>query len=228
MYRSDVRCPDQEYSHYLKFARMRYFIILAFFLGWTLPASAQLGIKGGFYTVQVNPDDLSIFNPNTLSNFTFGVKEARYGFHIGALYKIRFEKFFIQPELLINSNTTTFTFKDLNAERQLEESYQYLDLPLMIGFDLGVLNLFGGPVAHYFVGSTSEFNDQFGADYRQRWNDLAMGWQAGLGFDIGRFNIDLRYEGNFYKFADHMVFFEEKYNFRDRPTRIITSLGFNF
>lgn len=207
---------------------MRILLVLALCFGLSGSLFAQLGIKGGFYTVQINPDDLNIFNPNTLRDFSFGVKEARYGFHIGALYKIRFDKFFLQPELLINSNTTTFTFKDLNVERQLEESYQYLDLPLMAGFDLGVLNLFGGPVAHYFVGSTSEFTDEFGDGYRQSWNDLAMGWQAGLSFDIGRFNIDLRYEGNFYRFGEHMVFFGEKYNFRDRPTRVITSLGFNF
>jgi hypothetical protein len=203
-------------------------LVLILCLGVISPLSAQLGIKGGFYTVQLNPQDLSIFNPNTLREFTFGVKDTRFGFHIGAMYKIRMDKFFLQPELVLNSNTTTFTFKDLNVEKQLEESYQYLDLPLMAGFDLGVLNLFAGPVGHWFIGSTSEFNDEFGEGYRQRWQDITLGWQAGLSFDIGRFNIDLRYEGNFYRFGEHMVFFGDKYNFQDRPSRVITSIGFMF
>lgn len=205
---------------------MRILFLLVFLLfghwGW-----AQLGIKGGFYNVQVNPDPVTVEDPNQNRQFELSLKDARYGFHIGAFYKIRMNKFFIQPELVLNSNSSTYTLKDaFDIETQLEENYQYLDIPVMLGFDLGVINFFGGPVGHVFVGSTSELNELEG--FRQKWNDLTWGWQAGIGFDIWRLNLDLRYEGNFYRYGEHMEFFGSKVNFEDSPHRIITSVAFLF
>lgn len=198
-----------------------------FILGFTFmlgSASAQLTIKGGVYTTQISSDSIGIDIPLSLTDYYLAVQKSRLGFLIGANYKIKMNSFFIQPEVLINSSSTQYTITEPNlVSKSLEESYQFLDIPLMFGFDIGVLNLFGGPVSHIFLGSSSELNNIEG--YKENQTDLKWGWQAGLGFDIWRLNLDIRYEGNFYNYGDHINFFGTQYDFRSRPTRIITTLG---
>ncbi len=189
-------------------------------------AQVKLGIKGGFNTTQLNPEKLYLYNPVTFQNFSLEVKDARYGVHFGALLKIYIEKFYLQPEIVLNSNTTTYTFQDLSINKVLEENYQFIDFPLMLGYDMGVLNLFGGPVGHVHISSTSEMSDLAG--YDPKWSDVQWGWQAGVGFDIWKLNLDLRYEGNFYNYGNHIRFFGNSYDFSDKPSRIITSITFIF
>lgn len=196
-------------------------------LGFTFllgSAAAQLTIKGGVYTTQITSDSIGINIPPTLSNYYLAVQKSRIGFVIGANYKILMNSFFIQPEILINSSSTQYMITEPNLpSKAIEESYQFLDIPLMFGFNIGVLNLFGGPVGHVFLGSSSELDNIAGFDEKQ--NDLLWGWQAGLGFDIWRLNLDIRYEGNFYNYGNHINFFGTQYDFDSRPTRIITTLG---
>lgn len=187
------------------------------------PTFGQLGIKGGIHTTQINPDGIRITDPNTLQEFGLEVAEARFGFLIGTMVKIRMNSFFIQPEVLLNSNSTKYTWTDDLVTKAYEENYQYLDIPLMLGFDLGVLNLFGGPIGHIFLGSTSELKNLDG--FREDWEKVKWGWQAGMSFDIWRFNLDLRYEGNLYRFGDHIRFYGQEFNFDQRPHRIVTTLG---
>ena len=40
--------------------------------------------------------------------------------------------------------------------------------------------------------------------------------------------IDLRYEGNFSKFGDHITFFGDEYKFDQSAARFLISLGFMF
>jgi hypothetical protein len=188
-----------------------------------LPAFGQLGIKGGIHTTQINPEGIRITDPTTFQEFGLEVAEARFGFLIGTMLKIRMDKFFIQPEVVLNSNSTKYTWTDDLVTRAFEESYQYLDIPLMFGFDLGVLNLFGGPISHIFLSSTSELKNLEG--FREDWDSVRWGWQAGMSFDIWRLNLDIRYEGNLYRFGDHLNFFGQDFNFDQRPNRIVTTVG---
>lgn len=96
----------------------------------------------------------------------------------------------------------------------------------MLGVDMGILNIQAGPVGHVFINSSSELNSFDGI--QSKWEDLSWGWQAGIGFDIWKFNLDLRYEGNLYRYGDHLSFFGQKYTLSNQPSRIITSLGFVF
>jgi len=81
-------------------------------------------------------------------------------------------------------------------------------------------------VAHVFLDSTSELFDF--ANYEQNFDDLTIGYQAGIGLDIWKFVLDFKYEGNFQKYGDHLVFFGNQYQFDDSPGRMIASLGFAF
>lgn len=190
-------------------------------------AQLKAGIKVGFNSTQLtNSKEIQYQDPQGIEEFALRIKEAKYGFHLGAYLKGYIGKFFIQPEVLLNSNTTTYNFSTSLTDRVLSETYQYLDIPFMLGVDMGILNIQAGPVGHVFINSSSELGSAAGI--QEKWDDLSWGWQAGIGFDIWKFNLDLRYEGNFYRYGDHLTFFGENYTISNQPSRIITSLGFVF
>lgn len=205
------------------------FPLLSCLLLLPLQSVAQLnvGIKVGFNSTQItNSKEIQYQDPQGIEEFALRIKEAKYGFHLGAYLKGYIGKFFIQPEVLLNSNTTTYDFSTSLTDRVLSETYQYLDIPFMLGVDMGILNIQAGPVGHVFINSSSELGSAAGIN--EKWDDLSWGWQAGIGFDIWKFNLDLRYEGNFYRYGDHLTFFGENYTLSNQPSRIITSLGFVF
>ncbi|MFN0174533.1 MAG: porin family protein [Saprospiraceae bacterium] len=200
------------------------FAILA--LLFANPAQAQffgLGLKGGLNTQINHPDDISIGNGGD-PNFNFGVDGRNFGTQFGAYMRFG-NKFFVQPEVLFNSNKTDYKIGESGIGEVIRnEKYQYLDIPVLVGVKLGPLRLNAGPVGHYFLNSKSELTDFNG--YEARFKQMTWGWQGGLNIGFKRISLDLRYEGNFSKQGDHITFFGDKYNFSDSPARVIVGLNF--
>lgn len=194
---------------------------LLLFSAVTVHAQFAFGLKGGVQTLLKNPDDIVIGQPDT--SFNFGVKDLKFGTQFGAWFRIG-DAVFIQPELLFNSNRTDFKVGETSAGEIIRtEKYQSLDLPILLGFSAGPIRLHGGPVGHYFLNSTSELTDFNG--YKARWKQFTWGWQAGMTIGTGRISADIRYEGNFNKYGDHVTFFGDQYNFSNSPSRLILALN---
>ncbi len=201
---------------------------LAFSVLSTLSLNAQSikwGVRAGVSTADVNPSDL---NPITFNNnSSLKVSDASYGFHGGLWFRATIAGFMIQPELLLNTNSVTYTLKAPNLLDSIaKESFLKLDLPIMLGFKLGSVRIMGGPVGHLHLNSSNELTDF--SSYSTKFDALKWGWQAGIGFDLGRIGFDLRYEGNFNKFGDHIILGGQPREFSNSPSRMIASLAFNF
>lgn len=189
----------------------------------------RVGIKAGLATTDIAPESLVILDRNDAEKFQLEVEDAKYGFHMGFFLQAQIGTFFIQPEVLFNSNTVDYRLEDLQGldpAQVRDENYQYLDMPVLLGAKFGPLRLGGGPVAHLFLDSTSDLMDFEG--YEQSFDELTLGWQAGVGLDIWKLHIDARYEGNFTDFGEHIVFYGRRYSFNDTPSRMIASIGLSF
>ena len=114
----------------------------------------------------------------------------------------------------------------VNCSPQIEKANQNLDIPVMLGLKLGAFRIQGGPVAHMFLNSKSELDDIEGFDLN--FDEWTYGYQAGLGLDLGKLMIDVKYEGNFNKLGDQISFDGRDYNFDDRPGKLVASLGITF
>ena len=206
------------------------FIALSFCFLITTEAQVKFGIRGGISTSQVEPSDLLIRNASDAEELKLAINDSNYGAHFGLFTQFKIKKFFIQPEVLFNSNSVDFTvtdFRDGNVVELIKnEKYQNLDIPLMMGFKFGPLRLQGGPVGHVFLNSTSELFDIEG--YDQKFDEMTFGYQAGVGLDLWKFVLDVKYEGNFNKEGDHIVFGGQQFNFDQTPGRILVSLGISF
>ena len=190
-----------------------------------LQAQLRLGVKGGLSTYDLGLNDaLRVFSDN--NEFALNVQDSRYGYHVGIVLQARIGSFLIQPEAVFNSNAVDYSFQEVtnNSPANIfSERYQHLDIPFMLGLKAGPLRMMAGPVGHYFINSTSELF-QF-ENYQQNFDDFTFGWQAGVGVDILNLMLDVRYEGNFYTFGDHIVFSGQGYAFDNSPTRLLASLA---
>lgn len=202
-------------------------VIPLLLIGFCALAQVRVGLRLGLSTSQLEAEDVNIIENGT-ERFRLALQDAQYGIHGGLVIQAQMGNFIFQPEVLFNSNSAEFTLDDFQSPGAVvrEEKYQYLDLPVMLGYRLGFLRLHAGPVGHIYLSSTSEITDVEG--FREDFKSLTLGWQGGLGVDIGPLAVDLRYEGNFNKFGDHISFGGQEYAFSQNPARFIAAVSFMF
>jgi len=188
---------------------------------------AEFGIKIGLQNHNVStPETINLETSAELLNMA--ISNIDYGFHAGIYGRFRFLALVWEPSLLLNSQGMTYVVTSTNDEvSEVREYYQTLDVPLTVGVSLfNTLKIHAGPVAHFHLNSTSELFDVQG--YSQKFEMATFGYQAGFGLDLKRLRITLNYEGNFTEYGDHIVFQGQSYNFSDKPSRLILSLGVAF
>jgi len=147
-------------------------------------AQFTLGVKAG-----VSSSNVDIKDPkNTIQQFNS--TDAITGYHAGAFVRVKAGGLIIQPEAILSS--TGGKVEVANGSISTTEKFKFnrLDVPVLLGVNLfNVARIQAGPVASVLV--SGKFKDQQLEDYMNR-NDI--GWQAGIGFDIGNITTDLRYE----------------------------------
>lgn len=99
--------------------------------------------------------------------------------------------FSIQPELLFTMKGTTYPYIDVPIH------LNYVELPLLfqMGFRTGTdmrIDLFAGPSVAFL---TAAYLSYAGVNYPANPPEVDSGLTIGAGLEIGRFLIDLRYEG---------------------------------
>ncbi len=204
----------------------RSFTFLIFvLLGWPLCGQISWGLKGGVSSTELAADVLAI-PQNNAERFRIDVEDVEFGIHGGLVLQARINRFLIQPELLLNSQKVNYQIEDLanNIDTLLSEKYQYLDVPLLFGYQLGPLRLMAGPEAHFYLNSTA-FDLE---GYEQNFDSATFSWLAGIGLDFWSLMLDVRYEGNFSEFGDHLTFFDQSFSFNRAPARLLVSLTILF
>jgi hypothetical protein len=190
-------------------------------------SQVRWGLRLGLSTSQLEAEDFNIISNGT-DRFTLALKDAQYAIHGGLVIQAEIGNLIFQPEVIFNSNSADLELDDLqNATTVVtKEKYQYLDIPVMLGYRLGMFRLHLGPVGHIFLNSTSGITDVEG--FEEDFDGLTLGWQGGLGLDIGPLALDLRYEGNFNKFGDHINFGGQEYSFSQNPARFLAAVSYMF
>ena len=189
---------------------------------------AKVGARVGVATSDVNTSEV-LFSS---AGMTFGVAltDAKYAIHGGLFLKLRAGKLIILPELLFVSTRNDYLLRDFSSPTVIEsirsETFQHVDIPLMLGYKWGPLRLQAGPVGQVFVSSSSDF---FGvADYQDNFKDFTLGYQAGIGFDLWNVLLDFKYQGSFQDVGSHLMFGGQQIAFNTNPSQLVISLGLSF
>ncbi|MDG1433635.1 MAG: outer membrane beta-barrel protein [Saprospiraceae bacterium] len=207
---------------------MKKFLVFTVALCCSIVSMAQVkfGLRGGVSSIDFNPKELVVLNQNDVEQLKISVNEISYGYHFGLFAQFRRNRWIVQPEVLFNSNKISYNVDDNILLSIKNEKFNFVDMPINIGYKLGPLRIQAGPVAHFFVNSASELKTLEG--YKENFDNMALGVQYGLGLDIWKAVLDFKWERNYERYGDHVVFNDTEYNFNTSPTRFIVSLGIKF
>lgn len=131
-------------------------------------------------------------NGDYIEGLTDAVSEPgkNIGYHAGIFGKIKILKLYIRPELVYTKTRSDYSGSAYSGSR-FEMSK--LDLPVLVGVKVvGPLHVFAGPAFQYILDS--EFDD---IAINEIENDFSVGAHFGVGVNLGKLGIDVRYERGF-------------------------------
>ncbi len=188
----------------------------------------EFGMKAGLHSFDLANE--SILVPGSNEQMELNFLESEYGFQFGLYSRIKLFGLYIEPSFMLHTTSVNFTLNEIGdngiANSIINERFTNLDIPVLVGFKLLFFKAFVGPVAHLNIDSTSDLIDIAG--YSQRFDRATYGFQTGLGFDIWKLRLGIKYEGNLSKFGDQMLMGNQNVSFDKRPSRIIANVGYRF
>jgi len=169
-----------------KFMKTRIFIAGLMFIASSAFSQAlpsfRLGVKGGVNLAKFKTE-------NTFSSDNKG------GYYGGLWARIGGGGIHLQPELYLtgkNSSLVTASGQENNVK------FTSLDIPVLLGTKIGAagfgIRLNTGPVFTLTLDEQQKFGPAAAAAFNGKFKDTALAWQFGLGLDIGKLNVDARYE----------------------------------
>ena len=189
----------------------------------------EMGIKAGLSSTDLSPESLLLNDGEKTTKLT--ITQANYGYHFGLYTRLQIANIFIEPSFLFNSTSVDYDLEEQIFDTGIvnsikSETFNNLDIPLMVGMKIGFLRIQGGPVAHIFINSASELTAING--YSQKFKDATYGIQGGIGLDILKIRLDLNYETNLSNYGGDIDVNGNTYQFDQRPTRLVATLGIRF
>lgn len=159
-------------------------------LAFQAAAQAQtftFGIKGGASTSNISIEEVRN------DPWQYREPEKITGYHAGIFSRLQVLGVFVQPEALLASSGGRIRAIGTTVgspERTDEFRFTRLDVPILIGYNFfNFLRVQAGPVASMMLSARQDGNNI--DDYL---NETDWGLQGGVGLDILRFTLDLRYE----------------------------------
>ena len=115
--------------------------------------------------------------------------EGKTGYHVGFWGKLDFPKVYLRPELVYTKTKSSY---DVDGNSQ-DYDISKLDLPVLLGIKIvGPLHVFAGPAFQYTLK-----NDLEDLEVNDVKNDFTVGLNTGVGVNIGKVGLDVRYERGF-------------------------------
>jgi len=172
-----------------------------------------LGIKGGLSSTQVN------FEGGQLVP-----SDAQMGYHLGVFARFGGIGFFVQPEVLFTQTSGQFVeISSLSSIPPInyEAKFNRLDVPVMAGFRLlKIIRVMAGPIASFNIDSSLQ---EAGKTVQNiDFKNATLGYQTGVGVDLGNLSIEGKYEGGLSKFTENVG----TYNADNRINQWVLSVGF--
>jgi hypothetical protein len=185
------------------------------------------GIKGGIGFSSIKMEDITgIDDGSDVYDLITG--DGVMGYHIGLQSRIKVAMIYIEPELYFNAGGGTVQqVVDGGATEVLNIKFSRIDIPVLVGAKLGPIRLNAGPVGSFVLSETNELTE-LEPDFEMFTSAMTWGFQAGLGFDISKLSIDVRYEGSLSALGESFSVGGVNFPLDARPSQWIISLGFWF
>lgn len=216
-------------------------LLLAFVLAFAAVGlqaqNFKFGVKLGASTTTLSmKNSLSITEGGQTVKFDEG--SMSLGFHAGLMSRLTLGKFVLQPEAYFSSVSGDVKLTEVNTGTitTVGENMTKLDIPVLAGVKLAkIFRVQAGPVASLVMSNRSGVKAkliELLADddivIEDNPGSFTFGFQAGVGADISKLTIDLRYESNLNWLGSGLVVAGEPRQFDIRTSQILLSLGVLF
>lgn len=197
---------------------MKKLIFAIFFVFLAMEGFSQnsgFGIKAGLSSTKVD-----------FKSDEFIPADAQTGYHIGVFGRFGGAGFFVQPELLFTQTKGEFAYVPAGisgsaAPEDYKAEFNRLDIPVLVGFRLlKFVRVMAGPIGSFNINS--EIKDAVETVDEVEFKKATLGYQAGLGVDIGNLSVDAKYEGGLSKVTENIGSFQTD----NRINQWVLSLGF--
>ena len=122
-------------------------------------------------------------------------------------------------------DVTTYKEEGRPKKRMIER-FGYLDLQAMGGLYSNNFRLGVGPVMHILTNQKSQLLGL--ENYNQKLRYVSYGFSFAVGYDLGRFSIDLKYDKAFRTIGDHIYYRFSKSQFFETPDGLTFSIAYSF
>lgn len=188
-------------------------------------ASAKFGLKGGFNLSSLPEDLTTSYNDVSIVAFS----ERYTGYHVGLVASFVLPGFFIQPELLfVSTGQEMVVDYDNGAELDdyFTQRFQHIAIPIHMGMKFGPVKIGAGPVFSFLLNESN--NSLTYQDLKPDLSKAKVGYQLGVGFQLGGILLEGRYESNLTKFGEGLYVGNNRLEFDMRPSQFIISIGLLF
>ena len=190
-------------------------------------SKVMFGLRVGAATANIAADEVTFENAGRQFKLVADNKE--FSYHLGVFAQFRMNKWALQPEVVFRSAKADYMLSEFVTTEFISsirtENYAYVDVPVMLAYRLGALRIQAGPAAKFYITSSTEFVGI--AEFSESYQKVDFGYQAGIGLDIWRFIVDLKYDGDIEKVGDHMSFGGQSIDFGTQAGRFLFSIGYS-
>lgn len=159
----------------------------------------QFGVKGGLL---VNNSDLKYMVSN---GGKYDEKSTKPGFELGFQARVRLPLgFLIQPEVVYSRTSGTFPINAADGGGELKIRSNWIEVPVLVGWKFSIVRLMVGPTFRFPMDEVLTAGKEE-AKFAPQLDNFVMGYQAGIGVDLGRLTLDARFCGNFSNITDQSV-----------------------
>ena len=155
--------------------------------------------------------------------------DSKVGFHLGLFARFG-DAFYVQPEVLFTSAGGKIRISDnagQNYNQVTELKYNRLDVPVLIGVKLGdFFRINAGPMFSLILSQDARNVENTVSEVKSDANNAVIGYQAGIGADVGNLIFGLRYEGNLSKLGENIEIANQSFPTDMRNNQILLSVGF--
>lgn len=148
--------------------------------------SFQFGLKGGMNFTSLTKN--GSFNPSGQAGYLGGI-----WMRVGAL------GFNFQPEMYVTSKDVNIT----DGNSTIQAKFTSIDVPLLVGGKVGAFGFgarfYTGPLVSFAINKDQSFGTVAGNAIKLDYKDQNYAWQVGVGLDIKKVSVDVRYEAGLSK-----------------------------
>ena len=199
-----------------------YFIIACFSL---ISLNAAEGQVSMVYSLGISPQQapaghyVFVNRSSPDSEFTFNLSQVKASYFVGAGVRYTMAPFFLMTEAQYNKRSYVYDI-------QFNESMHVINVPVSVGVELGVIEVFSGFLPQFIVAHQTDLDQLTG--YSDDLKTLRLGWHTGIAAKVNKLRIGLTYQMDANNYADHISINDQPLKLTGRSSRVVGSLSFVF